>query len=612
MTQSIRPLAEGFAAPSDADWHALAEDALKGAPFESLVRKTLDGVARGPLFTRSDLEAACDPGAPGAAPFIRGASPVRDAFLPWGIRQRADLSDPAEANAAILEDLNGGASEITLALDPSGQRGIAVTTAGDLARALDGVLADLAPVHLDPVYESPQTGSLFLAWLDAQGYDRSAVRGGLGLTIPDGAGTGAAIDALARYPGLTPVTVRAHAVYEAGGSEAQELAFMCAAGAAWMRALIDQGLGPDTAAGAVTVTLAADADVHLTIAKLRAARRLWSRLLEAFGVSADTRALKLHALTGARMMSASDPYTNLIRNACAGFAASVGGADSVEVRPFTHAMGGSTRFARRLSRNLQVLLMEESHVGRTADPAGGGYLHETLAARLAAAAWTRLQAMEANGGAQGTLASGAFASDVAAMSAKRTQRYASGADSLIGVTAYPELDARTVETGVDHAPASQGGAGSDLPLPWPGLVPMRFAAPFEGLRDTADAQSQRPAAFLATLGPRADFSARAGFATNRLAVAGIAAQPAEVFDTIEACAAALKASGSALAVICGTDAAYEADAAALAQALKAAGARAVWLAGKPAEIAGIDHFIHLRSDALDDGARAHAVLGIGS
>ncbi|WBQ09192.1 methylmalonyl-CoA mutase family protein [Hyphomonadaceae bacterium ML37] len=612
MTQSIRPLAEGFAAHSDADWRALAEDALKGAPFESLVRKTLDGVPRGPLFTLSDLDEACDPGAPGAAPFIRGASPVRDAFLPWGIRQRADLPDPAKANAAILQDLNGGASEITLAIDPAGRGGVAVKTADDLARTLDGVMADLAPVWLAPALESPEAGALFLNWLDAQGYDRASVRGGLGLTIPDTAGCAAVQDAIARYPALTPVTIRAHGVYEAGGSEAQELAFMCAAGAAWMGALIDQGLTPDTAAGALCVTLAADADVHLTIAKLRAARRLWSRILEAFGVSTDRRALKLHVITGARMTSASDPYTNLIRNACAGFAASVGGADSVEVRPFTHAMGGSTKFARRLSRNLQILLMEESHVGRTADPAGGGYLHETLAARLAEAAWTRFQAMEADGGAQAVLASGAFATDVAAMSAKRTQRYASGADSLIGVTAYPELDARTVETGVAHAPASAVDSSGHDPLPWPGLAPVRFAAPFEALRDAADAQGQRPAAFLATLGPRADFSARAGFAANRLAVAGIAAQPPEVFYTIEACADAFKRSGARLAVICGTDATYEADAAALAAALKPAGASAVWLAGKPMDIPGIDHFIHLRSDALKDGARAHAALGIGS
>ena len=612
MTHSIRPLADGFPAPSDADWRALAQDALAGAPFESLVRKTLDGVARGPLFTLADLDEACDPGAPGAAPFIRGASPARDAFLPWGIRQRADLADPAQANAAILDDLNGGASEITLAIDPAGRRGVAVRSADDLTRTLDGVMADLAPVWLAPAAETREAGALFLNWLDAQGYDRAGVRGGLGLTTPDAAGCAAVQDALARYPALTPVTVRAHAVYEAGGSEAQELAFLCAAGAAWMRALIDQGLGADTAAGALTVTLAADADVHLTIAKLRAARRLWSRILEAFGVSADQRALNLHAITGARMTSAVDPYTNLIRNACAGFAAAAGGADSVEVRPFTHAMGGSTKFARRLSRNLQILLMEESHVGRTADPAGGGYLHETLAARLSAAAWTRFQAMEADGGAQGVLSSGAFAQDVMAMSAKRTQRYASGADSLIGVTAYPELDARTVETGVAHAPASAAGARSDDPLPWPNLAPVRFAGPFETLRAAADAQEQRPSAFLATLGPRAAFSARAGFAANRLAVAGVAAHPAEVFDTIAACAAALKTSGARLAVICGTDAAYEADAAALAQALKAAGASAVWLAGKPADIAGVDHFIHLRSDALDDGARAHAALGIGS
>jgi len=609
MTQSIRPLAEGFAIPSDAEWRALANSALKGAPFESLVRKTPDGIARGPLFTRTDLKDACDPGAPGAAPFIRGAGPARDPFLPWGVRQRADLADPAEANAALLDDLNGGASEITLAIDPSGRRGVQVRSGDDLARALDGVMADLAPVWLAPVYESHEAGTLFLNWLDAQGYDPAAVRGGLGLTIPDDAGAAAALAALARFPALKPVTIRAHGAYEAGGSDVQELAFMCAAGAAWMRALVDQGAGADAASGALSVTLAADADVHLTIAKLRAARRLWSRILEAFGVSADARALKLHAVTGARMLSARDPYTNLIRNACAGLAASAGGADSVEVRPFTYAMGPSNRFARRLARNLQILLMEESHVGRTADPAGGGYLHETLAARLAQAAWTRFQEIEADGGASTLIASNRLARDVQAMAEQRAARYARGAESLIGVNAYPELDARKVDT----PPLPDATTDTmDAPAPWPALEPLRFAAPFEALRAAAESCPDRPAAFLATLGAPSAFSARSSFAVNRLAAAGVAAIPAETHDSVAACADAFAASGCKLAVICGADAAYEADAATLAAALKAAGAREVWLAGKPAEIDGVDHFIHMRSDALKDGARAHEVLGIGS
>ncbi|KAA5804676.1 methylmalonyl-CoA mutase [Alkalicaulis satelles] len=607
MTHSVRPLAEGFAAPSLEDWRALADGALKGAPYESLVRQTLDGLARGPLFTRADLDEACDPGAPGAAPFIRGARPERDAFLPWAIRQRADLADPQDANAAILDDLAGGVSEITLSLDPTGRAGVAVRSYDDLARTLDGVMADLAPVWLAPAFDAPDAGAHFITWLKQQGYQRDGVRGGLGLTLPDGAHVQAALLALGAFPALTPVTIRAHDVYEAGASEGQELAYACAAGAAWMRALIDAGLDADAAAGAIEVTLGADADVHLTIAKLRALRRLWSRILEAFGVSADARALKLHAVTGARMLSARDPYTNLIRNACAGLAAAAGGADSVEVRAFTHAMGASTRFARRLARNLHILLMEESHVGRTADPAGGGYLHETLAERLAQNAWTRFQAIEKDGGAARIIASGAFARDVAEMAAKRAARYARGSDALIGVTAYPELDARKVETG--PAPASFGPA-PDAPRPWPALEPVRFAAPFEALREAAE--PVRPKAFLATIGEAAAYSARASFAANRLAVAGVAAIPAEAHDTPDACLDAFKASGAALAVICGTDAAYGEHAAALAAALKSAGAREVWLAGRPLDISGIDHFIHMRSDALADGARAHAVTGVAS
>ncbi|MEO1039388.1 MAG: methylmalonyl-CoA mutase family protein [Pseudomonadota bacterium] len=658
MSDDILPFAEGFAPSTPDAWRSLAEAALRGAPLERLTRTTIDGVARGPLFTREDAPDPAAMGAPGRAPFIRGAEAVRDPFLPWQIRQSISVADPVQANAQILEALSGGASEIRLHLDPRGEKGVAVRTLDELNTALDGVLLDLAAIHLAPSRMGPQYAALMVTALEQSGHDPDVLNGGLGLS-PIGqksmAGGGqhkleerlertaeAARYAADRLPRLRTVSITASAAHEAGGSEAQELAFLCAGATSYMRAFIDAGLSADQAAGALEFTLSADADTHLTIAKLRAARRVWARIAEAFGVSQDRRAMALHVITSGRMLSAQDPYTNLIRNACAGFAAAVGGADAVTTRPFTDAIGAPTEFARRVSRNLQILLMEESHLGRVADPAGGGFLHETLADRLAEAGWALFQNIERRGGLFETVRTGWLQTEISTARDKRIAALASGKEALIGVSHYPELDpaltGADVETGeADYAPpeldapvmkaqafpdkVAAAGAGAQVralatpQMEWTPLSPVRLAEPFEALRDRAGACAKPPTAFLATIGPVAAFNARAGFASNRLAVAGIRALPAEAHDDAQACAAAFSESGARFVILCGSDDAYHEHASAYAAALKQAGAALIWLAGRPGDhetvwrAAGIDHFIHTRSDALNELDAALTALG---
>ena len=652
MSDSLHAFAGDFPAADLDAWRAEADKALKGAPFERLIRKTVDGIERGPLFTRADLADAGDSGAPGAAPFIRGGFAERDEFLPWGVRQTVDHPDPKAANAHILEELSGGASEIALKLDPLGETGMAARTVDELKTVLDGVMLDLAPIHLQPSRMAPQSAALFLALLEQSDLDPASIKGGLGLS-PIGqkslAGGGAAsleerlqrtaeaaAYAAERFPGVKTVAITATAPHEAGGSEAQEIAFACAGGASYMRAFIDSGLSPDQAANALEFSFAADADIHLTIAKLRAARRAWARVTEAFSVSEDRRAMALHAVTSARMLTARDPYTNLIRNACAGLAAAAGGADSLTVRPFTEALGPATPFARRMARNLQILLMEESHLGKTADPAGGGYLHETLGARIAEAGWAVFQEIERRGGLFSTVKSGWLQGEIAKSLDARRQALATGKDALIGVSHFPQLDAKAVETEtrtyaapkldapvIEPQPfagkveAARSGAQVrvlDLPEPeWTPVSPVRLAEPFEVLRARAEAfmdtNGDRPKAFLATLGPLADFNARATFAANRLAVAGVEAIAPDAYETLEDCVTAFGASGAKLAVICGTDEAYAEQGEALARLIRIGGEVEVWIAGKPSETAGVDHFIHMRSDALDDGACALQAVG---
>ncbi|MFN3834320.1 MAG: methylmalonyl-CoA mutase family protein [Glycocaulis sp.] len=616
MTHSILDLSGGFPPPSPAEWEKLAQKALAGAPLERLVRRTRDEIARGPLFTRADI-AGLPASWPGQAPFIRGLNPARDPFVPWEMRQSADSADPKAANAAILEDLAGGVSAVTLTLDPTGRTGIAVRNRAELETVLDGVMLDLAPVHLDARGHDVEAAGLLLDLLEKAG---DIAGGGLGLSAllaSNGGGDRVALARRARMlsPKLRAIRVDAAQIYEAAGSEAQELGFALAAGAEAMTALIEAGFTPDEAAGTLEVSLAADTDFHLSIAKLRAIRLVWAQMLAAFGCSQGACGAYVHTITGARMLSARDPWTNLIRAASAGFAGVAGGADALTVRPITQGVGPSNAFARRLARNLHILLAEESHAGKAADPAGGSFLHETLTHRLAEAGWTVFQSIEAQGGASAALTSGWLAAEIAPKRAALEDAIAIGKETLIGVSTFPDLDPRTLnsEAAPYTPPPVTDAALSPMPrAAVPALEPARLAAPYEALRDATDAAQPGPV-FIATLGKLADFNARSGFAANRLGIAGLTVQTPQPHETLEDCVSAFKASASTLAIICGTDAAYGDHAADLAMALKAAGAKAVWLAGRldaVSDASAIDHAIHMRSNALEDGRLALAAMGV--
>jgi methylmalonyl-CoA mutase len=615
MTDQITPLADGFASAAPDAWETLARKALHSKPSETLTRRTRDAIARGPLFAAHNAQAT-QATLPGTAPFTRGRTLARDAWLPWAMRQAHDTPAPRDANSAILADLAGGASEITLLIDPSGQAGIAARNASELETVLDGVMLDLAPVHVRGGAWDIEAADMLLGVLQT----RDALSGaGLGLSAALGQKPDARI-ALARQardisPAIRAFRADGRAVFEAGGTEVQELAFAAASAAEAIAALVADGWEPGNAAATIEVELAADTDIHLTIAKLRAMRLVWAQMMDAWNVSGEHAALYLHATTAERCLSATDPWTNLIRAACAGFAGTAGGADALTITPMTRASGRSTPFSRRLARNLHILLAEETHAGKINDPAGGSFLHETLSHRLAEAAWGEMQRIVKLGGASAALRSDAWKADIAKATDSLMTLVATGREPVTGITAYPDLDPRALngDDSVYTPPAASGSVFASTPAdPVPLPRSMRTAAPFEAIRTKVEAAAPGPV-FLATLGSLAEFNPRAGFAINRLGVAGLRALPGQAHAGLEACIAAFKASRSPLAVICGTDEAYGAHASELAAALKSAGANAVWLAGRrdsaPAE-AQIDHAIHMRSDALDDARLAAQAMGV--
>ncbi|GAA1380053.1 methylmalonyl-CoA mutase family protein [Pseudonocardia kongjuensis] len=577
----------------------IGEDAEPGAGVAALTRTSADGIRVAPLYASEDVAELPATGVPGAWPFTRGA--LTDGHVPggWDIRQRHTGTDPAAVREALLADLECGVNSVWLRV---GEGGIPIDA---IAAAVDGVYLDLAAVALDAGADAVEAGGAYLDLAARNGVEDAELLGSLGadpigLRARTGSGpdTGSVAELARRvagsFPKVTAVTVDARVIREAGGSDAQELGWSLAAGVAYLRALVDGttgGLDVPAAARVLEFRYAATPEQFPTIAKLRAARRLWARVLEAAG-STDVPQ-RQHAVVSEVLFSRRDPWVNMLRGTVAGFAAGVGGADAVTVPPFDAAIGAAEPFSRRIARNTQNLLVEESHLARVIDPAGGSWYVEHLTDDLARVAWEFFQEIEGAGGAVAALDSGLVAERVGQVRAKREADVARRKTPLTGVSEFPDLNEKPVVRDPLPAPVARGG----LPL-------YRPAEAYEIQRDRSDAalerDGRRPTVFLATIGPLAVHTARAGFTRNLLGAGGIDAAEAGPTETAQAVADAyLAGDRPAVAVLCSSDELYAERAADTAAALRAAGATRILLAGKPKEeVPGVDGYLFAGCDAL--------------
>lgn len=610
-------LADDFPTATLAEWRVLVDKALKGGDFERrMVSRTLDGIRIEPLYTRADAATGMASGMPGEAPMTRGLAAPRPRSG-WDIRQLHADDDPARANAAILEDLTGGVSSVTLRIAAPGQFGLPYE--GDaFARTLKGVHLDVCPVALDAGEYTPdaagalialwrQAGLAEAAWQGAFNYDplgNLARTGSLYNSVPKALAAAADLVSRCRGTGVQAVMADGRPYHEAGASEAQELAAMLATLVAYLRAAEAAGVSPDAALSHIGVGLAADADQLLTIAKLRAARRLVWRVAEASGAGQTVATVRLAVTTSERMMARRDPWVNMLRTTMACAAAAMGGADSITVLPFTWALGRSDAFARRIARNTHHVLIEESGLDRVVDPAGGSFAMEQLTDGLTREAWALFQAIEAEGGMAAALTSGAIAQRIAKTAAERDTAIATGRLSLTGTSAFPKLgeDGVTADPHPAPLPATLNGAT---------ITPLRarrIGAAFEALRDRADALAAGgktpPTVFLASLGPLALHSARTTWIANFLAAGGIVAMAGDGYTNSADAGRAFAESGCRIACICSSDDVYGELGEATASALKGAGAARVYLAGRPKaqeaalKAAGVDDFLFAGMDAV--------------
>lgn len=536
--------------------------------YKRLTTTTVDGITIKPLYVSDDFTEEL--GYPGVAPFTRGTVVRSGDMDAWDVCVLHEDPDVAATRKAVLTDLERGATSVWVRLDED-----AIAPA-DLAEACADVMLELAPVSVSSRSDQDAAADALLELFRASGKPRDHVGGNLGIdpigfaalhgTTPDLGQLPVWYVKAADYPDVTPLVVDSTVYHNAGAGDVQELAYAIATGVEYVRALVDSGVRLEDAFGALIFRVTAGTDQFLTIARLRALRTLWSRVGEVLGVDPAHRGAIQHAVTSWREISRDDPYVNVLRATIACFAAAAGGAESQTVLPLDAAVGQPTESSRRIARNIQIVLAEESNVGRVNDPAGGSWYVESLTKQLEEAAWKIFTEIDTEGMAA-AVASGKVGEQIAETRAARDEALAKRTVPLTGVSMFPMVNEKRLER---------------KPLPeapeFAGLAPIRDADVFEALRDRSAAASEKPKVLLAGLGARRDFGAREGFTSPVFAVAGIETVLAEGV-TAENAAEELSRSGAKIAVLCSSAKVYAEHAQPVARALKDAGATKVFLAG---------------------------------
>lgn len=584
--------------------------------WRKLIHTTPEGLEVNPLYTR--LDEGDEQAAPGQFPFVRGGSQAGRPDSGWFVAEQFSAGDDAKAaNETLLGALEQGTS--ALWLDAS---------AGDIPALLKGVYLELTPLIVDSAAISATTEAVYQA-VESAATDgkltgeRSDVRINVAAApftdalaeSEDGISPDTAA-ALAEIAAGRPESVRSlladgSVAHELGATDAQELGIAVAAAVENVRAAVAGGLSVEDAVSQVWFRFAATPDQFATIAKMRAARALWARVAQVLECPTAGDAPQ-HAVTSLAASTRRDPYVNMLRTTVAAFAAGIGGATYVTVRPFDAALGelaGTSRsFVRRMARNTQLLLLEESHLGHVIDPAGGSWYVEAYTSELAEAGWSYFQKLEAAGGLGSALDT--VREDLAAARADRDQVVAKRKHPLTGLSEFPNL------------------AEKPLPAEQRDIDRYSYGEAFEKLRDRSDAflesTGQRPTVALAGLGLPAERSARTTFVVNLLAAGGIDVVDLEVSQTSEYQGAfeghlasdVNKAQQSPVALLVGTDKRYAENGGEAVAALRSAGAEKVLVAGAAkafGEASGdqaADEFLAMGIDAVAALTGLAAQLGV--
>lgn len=675
-------LGNEFPQAQEDEWRSLAEKALRGASFkETLFSQTDDGIEVKPLYTGSDFQ----PGHgdyPGVAPYVRGFGRSASSECLWDVRQTFRHPVPKEANAEILRDLAGGVGSIELRFDQAlrngiavddsefdqhvGVQGVAIHCLQDLDQVLEAVFLDMIELSLDAGMGFHSAASAMMVLWEQRGHAKDEVAGAFNADPIGAAADGAfftnmddVLDELAElaghsageYPHVTSINVDTRRYHNAGANNVYEVALALATGVTYLKVMISNGMSIEDAVKQMRFSIAVDADIFASAAKIRALRMAWYRVAQSFGC--DKPSTKIQAVTSNRMLTKFDPWVNILRGTTAGFAAVLGGADTITIEPFDSVSGVSSQQARRIARNTQTVLSEESMLSKVIDPAGGSWYVESLTRQLAQMAWSEFQDVEISGGVMSILKSGQITKKISSLNEVRAEKIATRVQASIGTTEFPNLTEDKLEpSSVDTsglresiaAKVEKSGGGGTVDLDnvdrskyiqdgsllmglqrigtvrvQDPLISVRDSEPFECLRDKSETilekTGARPSIFLANWGHPSDFTARMTFAKNLFEAGGIEANPNDGFKTIASLVDAYKSSGAQMAVLCSTNEVYSENGRDIIVALKALGPIRIYVAGKPNESdalreAGADGFIASGMNILRLLEDAHNALGL--
>jgi methylmalonyl-CoA mutase len=652
-----------------AQWHQAAEQLLKGASFEKLlVSKTYEDITIQPIYRREDIaNLEHRKHLPGSASHVRGSHPCGFLKHGWQVSQELKAASPAALNAVILEGLNGGQSELNVVVG-CGQPvcchgGVAINTADDVKTALAGVTIDAISTYWQCGPSCVPVAALVIAAAEQLGVAADQLCGGfendpLGQLASHGSlrqslktrfdHMAALTDYAATHaPHLHTIAVKGDVYHNAGATATQELGYVIATLVCYIEEMKARGLSPARVLPHVRISLAVGSDYFMEIAKIRAARWLWSKVAAAYDV-ADVP-IHIHACTSKWNKTTYDAHTNMLRVTAEAFAAVVAGVDSMHIGPYDEISGQSDAFSRRIARNIHTILREECGLDRVIDPAGGSAYIEWLTDQLAAKSWDILQDIEQQGGIIAALEAGSVQIAVTDVCKAKFQNIRRRKDKIVGANMYPDLKGRKLDVLTPECKAGQPVPGAPPPQPAdvtasadasmveqaiaaakngasklsiaiaigmannegaPSITPLpgrRAAEEYEALRDAAAAfagtTGAPPAILQLNIGASGRYRLRADWTASFFEAAGFAVDGSRDFKTLEDAAQAASSNKSPIAVITSDDATYLEAVAPLAIAVKAARPDITLLvAGAPGDheaawrAAGVDHFVNVRSN----------------
>ena len=585
-------------------WEEVITADLKGADYErKLVWKTGEGFNVRPYYRAENLEGIKFLGSQaGEFPYVRGTH----AHNRWRVHQTVSVVCPKEANAEALKILNAGVDSL----------GFCIASADFSAADLDMLLKDICIPAVEITFcgeKMANVAELVLAKVEKEGIAKEDVRIAFcidplvkGLSSkgdfcsPNGEKCIARIVELIHktkeYKHVRIVTVAGQTFGNSGSTIVEELAFTLSAGHDYLVRLTDAGLDVDAAARKLRFSFSVSSNYFMEIAKFRAARMLWANIVKGYGPAKNCACkMQIHAETSRWNQTVYDPYVNMLRGTTEAMSATIGGVHSLEVMPFDASFENPTEFSKRIARNVELLLKNESHFDQVVDPAGGSYYVENLTQSIAAEAWKLFLEIEEKGGYTEAYKAGLIVERIKASAAAKDKNIATRRQTLLGANQYPNFtEAAGTEITAESVTRKQAEGNV--------LVPYRGAMAFEEMRLQVDRSGKEPKAFMLTCGNLGMARARSQFSCNFFACAGIKVIDNTYFKSIEEGAKAALESKAQIVVVCASDDDYAEAAPKVKELL---GGKAILVvAGAPAcapelEAQGITNFINVKSNVLE-------------